>query len=310
MLLDNLFSREINKTVKLSTSRFDIGLLKENDLQCFSQRGEFLLSTLRDADLCFVAREKRKAIHHTCVSLKSFIRPGGYEKIFVGNKEAYIYQVFTNGTYRGHGIAVDVLNYINKYLSRLSIRKILTYVANDNVGSKKLFHKAGYLLYGRQYLINLGRKNIWFVLSNRRCFAKPCIFRVPFIQVYHAILPDMKRINIEIKPFVQQWKKNNLSVALFGGGAHSRLLVENCISLRNMISYVFDNDPKKQGRYFDPLRLIIDNSGHIKQINPDVIIVSSKIFQEEIILQLFNKSSVNAHIVRCYPIVEYVSKSS
>ena len=77
-----------------------------------------------------------------------------------------------------------------------------------------------------------------------------------------------------------------------------------------MISYVFDNDPKKHGRYFYPLRLIIDNSGQIKQINPDVIIVSSENFQEEIILQLFNESSVNARIVKCYPIVEYVSKSS
>ena len=267
-------------------SRFDIGLLKENDLQCFAERGKSLLSTLRDADLCFVAREKKKAIHHTCVSLKSFIRPGSHEKIFVGNKEAYIYEVFTNGTYRGHGIAVDVLNYINKYLRRLSITKIFTYVANDNVGSKKLFHKAGYLLYGRQYLINLGRKNIWFVLSKRRCFAKPCIFRLPFIQVYHAILPDMERINIEIKPFVKEWKKSNLTVALFGAGGHSRLIVENCSSLRYLIRYVFDNDPKKQGRSFDPLRLIINDPVKIKPINPDVIIISSKNFQDEIILQL------------------------
>ena len=285
-------------------------MLKKNDLECFSQRGEFLLSTLRNADLCFVARKKGKAIHHTCVSLKSFFRPGAHEKIYVGKREAYIYEVFTKDDYRGYGIALDVFNYINKYLKNIDKKKVYANVANENIGSKRLFQKAGYLIYGRQYLINFFQRNILIVLSKRKCFFEPCILRLPFIQVYRAKLPDMERINIEIKPFVKQWKKNNLSIALFGGGAHSRLLVENCISLRNMISYVFDNDPKKQGRYFYPLRLIIDNSGQIKQINPDVIIVSSENFQEEIILQLFNESSVNARIVKCYPIVEYVSKSS
>ena len=304
-----LFYRDITNDSKSATSNVNIGLLKAGDLDCFSQRGNLLLTTLQDADLSFVAREKGKAVHHTCVSLKSFIRPGSHQQLYVGDSEAYIYEVYTHDAYRGFGIGLDVLNFINNYLYNMNIRRVFTYVANDNTGSKRLFHKAGYLIHGRKYLLNFFHRNIWIVLSKRRCFADPYIFRLPFVQVYRSTLPDMERIDIEMKPFVKEWEKKNLSVALFGAGAHSRLLLENISFPRHLIRYVFDNDPKKQGRVFGPLRLIIHNSDRIIPINPDVIIVSSKNFQEEISLQLLNDPSVNARIVRCYPMVEYLSKS-
>lgn len=308
MIQDILFYRNIMNNLKSSTSEFDFGLLKEGDLVCFSKRGEDLLAALCNADLCFVARKNEKAIHHTCVSLKTFLRPGSHQKLYVGNNEAFIYEVFTKEGFRGYGIAIEVLNYINNYLNGINKRKIYAYVAKDNIGSRRLFHKAGYHVYGRQYLTNLFQRNILIVLSKRRCFVQPLIFRLPFIRVYRVTLPDMERIDIEIESLVKEWKKNNLRVALFGGGAHSRLLIENISSLRYLIQYVFDNDLKKQGTCFDPLRLIIDSSDQIKSINPEVIIVSSKNFQEEIILQLISDSSVTTRIVRCYPIVEYVSK--
>jgi len=303
-----LFYRDTTNDSKSSTSNFDIGLLKASDLNCFTRRGNELLTTLQDADLTFIAREKGKTVHHTCVSLKSFIRPGSHQQLYVGDSEAFVYEVYTDAACRGSGIGIDVLNFINDYLYNMNIRRVFTYVANDNTGSKRLFHKAGYRVHGKQYLLKFFHRNICVVLSKRRCFTDPYIFRLPFVQVYRSTLPDMERIDIEMKPFVKEWEQKNLCVALFGGGAHSRLLLENISFPRHLIRYVFDNDPKKHGKVFDPLRLIIHDSERIVPINPDIIIVSSKNFQDEISLQLLNNPSVNARIVECYPKVACLSE--
>ena len=173
--LVNLIEKSMNKD-------FDIGLIMEKDISFFSQTNPENITginMLRNADICFVARDNDKPIHHTCVALKSFIHPRINEMIRLEKDEAYIYGVETYGSHRGYGIAPIVFNYINHYLKDRNIKTAFSHIWIGNKGSMKTFLGADYISYGKMLLIKCKGEFFWIVQAKRRYFTDKSILRLP-----------------------------------------------------------------------------------------------------------------------------------
>ena len=289
---------------------FEIGPWRESDAIFFSKssfHGTNDLGMLLSADLCVVARHDGRPIHYTCVALKSFLHPRIHEEIRLDSQEAYIYGVQTNDAYRGLGIAPKVFGYIHEELEKRDVLTVFSHVWVGNVGSQKTFLKSGYVPYGRLYLTHAGRGYFWLVRADRSYFCGRSLFSLPSLKLYRANKPELPRISIEITPFVQKWRELECNVVLFGAGGHSHLLVNAVSFPSGLISAVVDSNPTKQGKLFEPLGLTIRSPKMLQELKPDVVIVSSRAYQEEMINQLIQELATRSQIMKLYPHVGYVA---
>jgi 2-polyprenyl-3-methyl-5-hydroxy-6-metoxy-1,4-benzoquinol methylase len=102
----------------------------------------------------------------------------------------------------------------------------------------------------------------------------------------------------KFKPLVDKWKKNKWSIGIYGAGFHTHFLL-NLIDLSEQVAYVFDSDVRKQGARF--LHWMVYGPEDIEQLRPEVIIISSRPYQEEIYGQIAHyKDTLGTEIVRCY----------
>lgn len=306
-----IFSRDLrdnNESTKASLD-IDIELLQEDDISYFSRTDlgkANVFHMLHDADLCFVARHKGKPIHHTCVALKPFFHPRIPEKIRVNRNEAYIYGVCTRKPYGGYGVTPTVFEYIHQSLRNHNIQRVFSHAWEGNLYSQKAFLKAGYAPYGKLLLVHFGGRHFWVVKGNRPYFSERCILWLPSFRLYRATLPELRRIDHEINPFIQKWQRLDYRVALFGTGGHSHMLL-NAVSFPfGLIRFVVDNNPTKEGKEFEPLRLTIQSPKVLQELKFDVVIVSSRAYQEEMINQLIQELCTRSQVIRLYPHVAYV----
>jgi 2-polyprenyl-3-methyl-5-hydroxy-6-metoxy-1,4-benzoquinol methylase len=97
---------------------------------------------------------------------------------------------------------------------------------------------------------------------------------------------------------VNKWKKNNCRVAIYGAGIHTHFLL-NLINFDDQVEYIFDSDKRKQGVRF--LHWMVYGPEDIERLNPSVIIISSKPYQEEIYRQIAHyQTSLGTEIIKCY----------
>ena len=137
--------------------------------------------------------------------------------------------------------------------------------------------------------------------GNRRYFTERCILWLPSFRLYRATLLELHRIHHEIDPFIQKWRELNYKVALFGAGGHSNTLLNAVPFPPGLIHFVVDNNPTKQGAQFEPLRLTIHHPKVLQELEPDVIIVSSRAYQDEMINQLSQELCTRSQVIKLYP---------
>jgi hypothetical protein len=106
-------------------------------------------------------------------------------------------------------------------------------------------------------------------------------------------------------------KLRDKDVYIFGGGGHT----VGFLSKTNKIlktKGVIDNDPTKKGKYIPGFNLPIYPKNILDQIplNHSVVIISSKIFQDEIFQILEPYITQGLHIIRLYPKVEYIPNNN
>ena len=102
----------------------------------------------------------------------------------------------------------------------------------------------------------------------------------------------------KFEPLVKKWKKNKSRIAVYGAGIHTRFLLD-LIDFGALVAYVFDSDKRKQGNRF--MNWTVKDPKDIKRLNPEVIIISSKPYQEEIYGQIAHyQTSLGTQIIKCY----------
>lgn len=306
-----LFKKDLSsiKESTIDNFGFEIGVWRESDAKFFSKSniyGTNDLNMLQSAELCIVVRYNGRPIHYTCIAFNSFVHPRIREKIKLNRYEAYVYGVYTNDEFRGRGITPKVFSYIHDELKKRQIKKIFSHVWVKNIGSQKAFIKSGYMPCGKIYLVCTGQRYFWVVQTNREYFYERSLFSLFSIKIHKASQPELSRIREELTPFIKKWRRLNYKVVLFGGGGHTFQFINIVSFPKGMITNIIDNDPKKHGTIFSPLGLSIQSPKILQDIKPNIIIVSSQAYQNEMIDWLSQKLPNKVKIVKLYPSVKYV----
>jgi len=123
-------------------------------------------------------------------------------------------------------------------------------------------------------------------------------------QFAQAYWKSLRQIVRGLQRLFRDWKRNKLSVCIYGAGGHTQFILE-LLNLSNAdVRYIVDGDPAKHGKFLAGSKIKILAPSMIRQLGIDVVLVSST-YQEEIIKHL-KGDRVEARIVRIYPRPGYV----
>ncbi|MBK8477040.1 MAG: hypothetical protein IPL39_12300 [Opitutaceae bacterium] len=97
---------------------------------------------------------------------------------------------------------------------------------------------------------------------------------------------------------VDEWRAKSARVVIFGAGEHTRLLDRCTVMKRANIVGVVDSSPSRQG--CEIMGSKIQAPSAIPALRPDVVVISSAAYQEEIYRSLAGLEAQGISIVRLY----------
>jgi hypothetical protein len=98
-----------------------------------------------------------------------------------------------------------------------------------------------------------------------------------------------------------QFKREGLSVAAYGAAAKGNTLLNFAGIRTDLVQFVVDKNPQKQGKYLPGSRVPIVDVEHLKQLRPDRIIIFPWNLEKEITQELFFVREWDAKFVIAIP---------
>ena len=96
----------------------------------------------------------------------------------------------------------------------------------------------------------------------------------------------LKYHNHDFLYFLLEAKQEGKTVAAYGAAAKGNTLINYAGILSDLISFVVDRNPAKQGKYMPGSRIPIVDEKHLKDMKPDYIVVLPWNLKSEIMAQL------------------------
>jgi 2-polyprenyl-3-methyl-5-hydroxy-6-metoxy-1,4-benzoquinol methylase len=96
----------------------------------------------------------------------------------------------------------------------------------------------------------------------------------------------VEKVKIEFLDFLIQAKKTNKKVAAYGAAAKGNTLLNYCGVKSDLIDFVVDLAPSKQGKYLPGSHIEVVNESVLKENKPDYIIIFPWNIKDEIVSQL------------------------
>lgn len=118
-------------------------------------------------------------------------------------------------------------------------------------------------------------------------------------QVARLRAVDAPRISALIAQTLARASEGALRVAVFGAGEHTTWLAETTPLRDGTLMAVYDSNPTRRGQRV--LGCTVQPIAQIADHPPDVLIVSSLAFQEEMVAHVTSFGLPHVDIVRCYP---------
>ena len=87
-------------------------------------------------------------------------------------------------------------------------------------------------------------------------------------------------------PFLIRQKKNDKIVTAYGASAKGNTLLNYCGVKKDLIKFVVDASPHKQGKYLPGSHIPVVNEEEIKRFKPDYVLILPWNIKDEIIEQL------------------------
>lgn len=114
-----------------------------------------------------------------------------------------------------------------------------------------------------------------------------------------------KRVKSELLRELDDCKKMGLNVAAYGAAAKGNTLLNYCGVTSDLISFVADSNPHKQGKFLPGSRIPTKDVNFLKENLPDVLLVLPWNLSEEIKGQLQELTDSGMKLLRAVPRVEY-----
>jgi SAM-dependent methyltransferase len=122
--------------------------------------------------------------------------------------------------------------------------------------------------------------------------------------LYAAFQPRVERIKNAFLTFLLEAKRQGQRVAAYGAAAKGNTLLNYAGVRPDLLPYVVDRNPAKQGKYLPGSRIPVVNEACLKQDQPDYIVILPWNLREEITTQLAYTRTWGARFVTAVPELE------
>lgn len=106
------------------------------------------------------------------------------------------------------------------------------------------------------------------------------------IDFYMGFQDKVDRVKVELLTFLIQQKQMKKKVVAYGAAAKGNTLLNYCGIRNDLINFVVDASPYKQGKYLPGSHIPVVNEDRIRKQKPDYVIILPWNIKEEIMIQL------------------------
>lgn len=100
---------------------------------------------------------------------------------------------------------------------------------------------------------------------------------------YLRFAAHVSRIKEELTTFLSALKGRKKKVAAYGASAKGNVLLNYCGLGRDIVDYVVDDTPEKQGKFYPGNRLPVVNRDHLRKSPPDYLLLLAWNFVDELV---------------------------
>jgi SAM-dependent methyltransferase len=124
---------------------------------------------------------------------------------------------------------------------------------------------------------------------------------------YKNFQGSINRIKNELLVFLIEASRNNVKVAAYGAAAKGNTLLNYAGIKPDLLSYVVDKNPAKQGRFLPGSRIAIVSEEHLREDQPDFVLILPWNIKDEIVEQLQYIREWGARFVVASPHLEILA---
>ncbi len=124
------------------------------------------------------------------------------------------------------------------------------------------------------------------------------------LETYSDFMPHVRRIKFDLLAFLVEAAKAGRAVAAYGAAAKGNTLLNYCGIDRDMIAFVADRSPHKQGRYLPGSRIPIMPPATVFEVKPDYLLILPWNLKREIMDSMRGIRDWGGQFVWCIPKLE------
>lgn len=124
------------------------------------------------------------------------------------------------------------------------------------------------------------------------------------IDFYAGLQGKAEQVKNDLLLFLIEAKRQGLSVAAYGAAAKGNTLLNFAGVRPDLVQYVVDRNPAKQGKFMPGSRIPIVDEAHMQQNRPDRILILPWNLRAEVMQQLFYIKEWDGHFVTAIPQIE------
>jgi 2-polyprenyl-3-methyl-5-hydroxy-6-metoxy-1,4-benzoquinol methylase len=129
-------------------------------------------------------------------------------------------------------------------------------------------------------------------------------FGLTNIEYYLDFQPKVDKIKLDLLAFLIRQKQNGKRVAAYGAAAKGNTLLNYCGVKKDLVAFVVDASPHKQGLFLPASHIPIVDESRLKCEKPDFIIILPWNIKDEIIEQLNYIRDWNGQFVTAIPALQ------
>jgi hypothetical protein len=124
------------------------------------------------------------------------------------------------------------------------------------------------------------------------------MFSLPY---YLSFQHQVEKVKDDFLKFLHEAKKENKKVAAHGAAAKANTLLNYCQVKNDLIAFVSDNSPHKQGKYLPGSHIPVVHPDLHHEVKPEYIVIFPWNIREEIMQQFNFARKWNAEFVMAIP---------
>ncbi len=121
---------------------------------------------------------------------------------------------------------------------------------------------------------------------------------------YSGFQTRADRVKNDLLAFLIEAKRSGKKIAAYGAAAKGNTLLNYAGVRPDLLPYVIDRNPAKQGKFLPGSRIPIVGEDHIKAERPDIVVILPWNLRDEVMQQLAYARAWGAHFVTAVPELE------